>query len=62
MLIANPPGPSSFPATDQSDAAEVKETEGLADHSFSLDEVPQHFRGCSLHIAIILMDRESKME
>lgn len=62
MLTANPPGPSSFPATDQSNAAEVKEAEGLADHSFCLDEVPEHFRGRSLHIAVILMDRKSGTE
>lgn len=51
-----------FPSTDQANAAEVKEAEGLADHSLCLNEVPQHLCGCGLYIAIVLWAEEGRKD
>lgn len=53
------PRPSTHPGTClrpayQTDAAEVEETEWLADHGLGLNEVPEHLSGRGLHIAIVL--------
>lgn len=50
-----------FPSTHQAHAAEVKEAERFADHSLSLDEVPQHLCGCGLHVAVILQAEEEQL-